>query len=214
MVYFTFFSGVALMGDIESSNVREYMKNNGMLDFFFLVALGTMGFAFTRDYLQYWKKNGLSGKIKFYKSLPISTEVIVVCRQLTFLVIALFNGLIFFASLYFVSSYVREVFDLRDYIAFSMTWFGYSMIVGSVYLYWELGYQEKTYFVLSCLTIIVFVSIPLLLLLIDAPMVLSSIRVVKETGFMLPTITLVIGAASHLVLKKLVVRKLDRRNLT
>lgn len=214
MVYFSLFSGVALIGDIESSNVKDYMKNNGMLDFFFLVALSTMGFAFSRDYLQFWKNNGLSSKIKFYKSLPISTEVIVVCRQITFFIIAVFSGLIFFASLYFVSSYVREIFDLRDYIAFSASWFGYSTIVGSVYLYWELGYKEKTYFALCCLTIILFVSIPLLLLLLDAPMVLSSIRIVKETGFMLSAITLVIGAACHLVLRKLAVRQLDRRNLT
>ncbi|WP_409343213.1 hypothetical protein [Paenibacillus sp. MBLB4367] len=214
MVYFAFFGGTMLFRYIGSAEHKEYVFTNVMIDFIFLTSVGMMGFAFSKDYLKYWKNNRLSSKMKYYKSLPISSEEIVVCRQLTLFITTVFSGLVFFISLYLMTDYVRTAFEPLEYVAFALAWTGYSLILASFFLYVELGYKEKIYFIISCSSILLYMGVPVLLWLLDAHAVQSSIRVVKETGFVLPAITLLLGAASQLLLKKFAVTKLNRRNLT
>jgi hypothetical protein len=213
MVYFTFF--ISMMArDMSSTDHSDYVISNIMLDFMFMISIGMMGFTFSRDYLKYWKNNRLSSKLKFYKSLPISTGEIVVSRLLTLILTAIFSGIIYFASFYLISTEIRSALQGWEYIAFALAWTGYSFIVGSVFVYVELGFKEKTYFWLSCGSVLVFMAVPVILWLLDVHAVQSSIRIVKEYGVLLPAIALTVGAASLLIGKRIAVDKLNRRNMT
>lgn len=213
MLYFAVFGGLSLTQDIEHSELQSFAAEHMILDFFFLAATGIAGFAMSRDYFSYWKDKGLSGKIAFYKSLPIQTNTIVVSRQLSFIIILLFNGVIFFTSLYFANSYLRTTLDYGEYVAFAMSWLGYSMLVGSIYLYWEVGHGEKKYLIFSCLVVVLYMCLPLIMQQFDAPLVLSSIQQVQSTGFMLPVITITLGVIALVAFGKLTMRQLNRRTL-
>jgi len=213
MVYFTFF--ISMMArDMSSTDHSDYVISNIMLDFMFMISIGMMGFAFSRDYMKYWKSNRLSSKMKFYKSLPISTEEIVVCRLLTLIITTIFSGIIFFASFYLFSTEIRTELQAWEYFAFAFAWIGYSFMVGSFFIYVELGFNEKTYFWISCGSIPVFMAVPVILWLLDVHAVQSSIRMVKEHGVLLPAVALTVGMASLLISKRIAVDKLNRRNMT
>ncbi|RAV10463.1 hypothetical protein [Paenibacillus contaminans] len=213
MVYFAFF--ISLMArTMNSTEHSDYVLSNIMLDFMLMVSIGMMGFAFSRDYMKYWKNNRLSSKLKFYRSLPISTEEIVVSRLLTLIVTTIYSGIIYFASFYLISTEIRSAMQGWGYIGFALAWIGYSFTVGSFFIYVELGFKEKTYFWISCGAVPVFMAVPVILWLLDVHAVQSSIRIVKEYGVLLPAIALTVGVASLLIGKRIAVDKLNRRNMT
>jgi uncharacterized membrane protein len=113
-----------------------------------------------------------------------------------------------------ISTEIRSALPAWEYIAFAFAWIGYSFMVGSFFIYMELGFKEKTYFWISFGSVPVFMAVPVILWLLDVHAVQNSIRIVKEYGVLLPAIALTVGAASLLIGKQITVNKLNRRNMT
>jgi hypothetical protein len=125
-------------------------------DFIYLAVLPNMGFLLNRTVLHYWRDDPYSRKLAVWRALPIRVQHIVLGRLILMVLVAAPIALLFFGLQYGLSGSARDMLDPIAYLNFSLFWFAYSLFVGTIYVYCELGFSGKNYFIICCCGILIY----------------------------------------------------------
>jgi len=207
------------LGLISMAMMNEFIttrKMSVMTDFIFLVSFSNCGYMFQRGSKLNWSMEGYTRRLTSLRLLPIRLQDIVTSRVLHMIVSSLLAISIFFVWQYLISWEVRQLLNPLQLIEFGVVWFGFALIITSLYLYIELSKSGKALFIFS--TILVFVY-----LLGSIGVYYQSngknslvgwiIDMIYSAGPALPLVALLIGAVIMKVSMKLGTNNLKTRDL-
>lgn len=215
-----FFALLGLNGSLIGRSVwetKEAAEWNGfaeaMLGFYLIAMSGVLGFGFCRDYRNYWRTSNFTKKLAFLRSLPMKAEVIVSSRLIVMIATSVLMGTAFFTTMYFTAASIQEMLDGEAFVRFALVAWGYAVAIGGGYLYLELGYREKTYFLINLALLPVFFLIPLLFWVTGESLVSRVFALVRETNWVLPAAAIVCGFLILLLLRTIIVRRVRARDI-
>ncbi|ASA25477.1 hypothetical protein [Paenibacillus donghaensis] len=209
MGYIAFFVGI-MMNEIVQSN-----EGHMAVDIMLLSITPLMGFVLNRSAFKYWSEDSYTRMLVYFKSLPIPATVILCKRKIMSVIAFSINGTLCFGLIYAFSKNMRAEMDLGDYIAFTITWIGYGLIVTGLYITFELLFSGKIYLVLTLAVLIVAFGVAFLVQMGGGNLFLYTILCSQEWGLLSPLMwgTLLVGMASVQVFSKWTIHRLKSRDL-
>ncbi|MFD2614908.1 hypothetical protein [Paenibacillus gansuensis] len=199
-----------LAGILQDYQVRE-MKVMFPVDLLFCILASVLGFAFTRDYMLYLKEDTFTKKMALYRTLPLRTEEVVLGRILHILVYTLYNSVTIFTVLYFVSRGLNRQLTPLQYVAFVAALIGFSFVFSAFYIFTELGYSGRTYFWLNMIVVVLLIGGIFLLMMLKVSLTDELIVGIRQYGFLIPGMMLLIGIGSLSYAYQATVRHLSTR---
>lgn len=184
-------------------------------DFIYILILPLLGFVMNQSMFNYWKYNSYTKKMAQWRTMPISAKQIAIGRLIQMTIILFTAQLIFFSSQYILVSAMGSKILLLDFGLYALLWFGYSLMVAVSYIYWEIGYSGKMYFMVSMLycAVILILTIGLGALKFGN-LVFNSLEYIQQGHWWISIVGLVIGIAALLVGVKQLEKRLDKRSYT
>ncbi|MEK3732184.1 hypothetical protein MKX64_06985 [Paenibacillus sp. FSL M8-0334] len=125
------------------------------VDFILFFYVPMMSLWFSRRSFRYLNEDSYTQMLYYYRTLPIPVPVIVYSRLIMGLMAFLFNGLIYYGSIYLISPATRAIMDIPSYLAFVGIWQGIGFLVSGFYIYWEFMVSGKAYFHRALLLILI-----------------------------------------------------------
>lgn len=184
------------------------------LDIFFLYLTPTIGMAQSNAYFSfhYRKSDPFTRRLFFLRSLPISTDAIVLSR---FQLLALSHICllpIFFVLPYIVSETYRDLLQPGQLIMFMFLWFGYSLLISSMFHCFELSTSGKVLFWSGLGFGIVLLLVIVMLRSLNTSVVALAIRLAQEGPFY-PLLIFFTGIVGALLWKKATQKRIANRDL-
>jgi hypothetical protein len=171
--FFMFYA--LLLGLMTQDILRDLSVASIAMDAFFIAATPGLGLLFKRDYFSsYWSTDIFSKRLRYWRQLPIHIRDIVWSKYLHLLLCTLIQAPIFFILFYVTSQYQEVYIHWLSFIAFAYAWTVFGMAGAMAYLYMELTFSGKRYFILSMLSIIPILLLLFILNAIGAPIVITS----------------------------------------
>ena len=208
---------VLMLGDTQTG-APSSKPENAALDVFFIFAVSTFATnSFSRDYLYSWGDT-FTKRLHFLRSLPISAGELVASRVLAMLPALIFNSLVGFVTVYFLSwsfgGRLVQQLGPGEYLAFAGIWVGYAIFFGGAWLYGEFGLHGRTFnwIVFG----IVGCTLPLLFALewlFDLRIVVRTIELVEAYGAWPTVLSLAVGMAAFALWARATVRRIECREL-
>ncbi|WP_213528207.1 hypothetical protein [Paenibacillus sp. J31TS4] len=212
MLFAAFIGTSLIFGAYKVPEVETF--NMVVLDFYFLGLVPSLGFLMlTADYRNYFKQATFSRKLAFLKRYPISTEELVKARVVEYLLTLVVMEIIFFVPVGFVLVQSFGLQTIGEYLLFVAFWTGFSLLIGSWYLYLEMCSREKKYLLVSFLLFIPYVGIPIGMALLGTHLVQGSIWLIGNYGIVPPLLTLAAGFLSLYGFSRLMVKGVQKRDL-
>ncbi|RCX16161.1 ABC-2 family transporter [Fontibacillus phaseoli] len=149
MIYTGGMIGVMLRGREAAGDVLDPMA-----DFLMLILTPFLGFYFSRRSFSYIKEDSYTQMLLYYRTLPISDKTIMVSRLIQLVSALLFNGLILFSVIYSIFLVFDIEITLVQYLAFALTWIGYSLAMNGLFIHLEFTRKGRTYLWLTILLMI------------------------------------------------------------
>ncbi|MEF2966198.1 hypothetical protein V3851_10185 [Paenibacillus sp. M1] len=215
-VIFMVYMGV-MLSIMFQPRVEENLLIHPTVDFLMLLLFPLIGFYFSRRSFNYFKEDSYTQMLLFYRTLPIPVSTIIKSRLIQLFTAILFNGLILFATIYFLSNVFDLKLSLEQYIAFALTWIGFSLAVNGVYIYLELTCKGRTYLWATFLIVIVSVLVSIVVSLYGGSLFKISLNLSRGYGLLSPLMwgalaggLLILGLLSGATRRKLVRRDLIR----
>lgn len=185
-------------------------------NFFILTVVSSLGFSFTKEYMSYWKTDAFTKRLFFLKTMAVSNRVIIYSRFLQILIMVIVMSVAFYSCNYAILAiFGRTVPDLGDFVSLALTWMGYSIVMGSLCVYWELGVHGKAYLLRSLILLPVYAISAYLLWIAAAgrPIWIVTMEWVRHYGLLIPMISLLLAAAAVYVSGHMLAKRLNQRDL-
>ncbi|MGZ7443330.1 hypothetical protein [Paenibacillus sp. TH7-28] len=128
---------------------REASLLKPLADFMLLLLIPFTGFYFSRRSFNYLKEDSYTQMLRFYRTLPIPADAVMLGRIIQLVTAIFFNGVLYFPALYLLSATLRSELSLAGYIAFALTWCGYGLLLNGAYIYFEFLKKGSTYLWMS-----------------------------------------------------------------
>ncbi|MCM3701311.1 hypothetical protein [Paenibacillus macerans] len=128
---------------------REASFLKPLADFMLLLLIPFTGFYFSRRSFNYLKEDSYTQMLRFYRTLPISADAVILGRIIQLVTATLFNGVLFYPGLYLLAASLRSELSSAGYIAFALTWCGYGLLLNGAYIYFEFLKKGSTYLWMS-----------------------------------------------------------------
>ena len=189
-----------------------------LLDFYFLGVAGpvlTLNVLFNKDYSAYWRRDYLTKRLFFLRSLPIGVRELVVGRVLVMLFTLLVMAPCFFVPLYLMSAEPAFGSDPVRYAWFAVLWLGFALFVGGANMYAWLATDGRTNVWVAAVAI---VSIALVVGLLNAAfgvgIVTGTMGLVRAYGPLPSVLSLLAGLGALFLWALAMERRLKRRDLS
>lgn len=184
------------------------------IDLYALLLFPLLGLMATQPYFS-WKSDIYTKKLEIWRTLPIPFRQIALGKYLLYLAIGIPAMIIFFTGFYFaIRSIGSHPIELGSYLQFALFWISYSMIIGYVYLYVELGFKKKIYFWFCVIiSIVVLVALIAFSILLQQSLLLNSYLTIKNGGWWLTATAIAIAALVIPFGLRSIERRLSIRNL-
>ncbi|WP_040952203.1 ABC-2 transporter permease [Gorillibacterium massiliense] len=183
-------------------------------DVAYLAAAAVMGFAMSRDYLEYWKTRPFTRKLTVLCTLPIETKDLVAAKYLTTTRNLLINGLVFFGTQYLISEDIRKTLPGFHYVLFVIFWLGIFIAFTAFYLYLEMGCTEKKYLlsnmIIGAILLLVF---GLINGITGSGLISHSMEWISSYGIAASLLSLLAGLVITAYVAGKTVQKLDNRDV-
>ncbi|GJM74508.1 hypothetical protein HMSSN036_67240 [Paenibacillus macerans] len=127
---------------------REASFLKPLADFLMLLLIPFTGFYFSRRSFNYLKEDSYTQMLRFYRTLPIPADAVMLGRIIQLVTAIFFNGVLYFAALYLLSATLRSELSPAGYIAFALTWCGYGLLLNGAYIYFE--FLKKAAHIFGC----------------------------------------------------------------
>ncbi len=189
------------------------------LDVFFIFALSIFAInSLSRKYLYSWV-DIFSRRLHFLRSLPISTGEIVASRILAMILALIFNSLVGFSTVYFLSwsfgGQLSQQLGPGGYLAFAGVWVGYAIFFGGAWSYAEFGLHGRifnwiVFGIVGC-------TLPLLFMLewlFNPRIVTRMIYLVEAYGALPAVLAIIAGTTGFSLWARATMRRIERRELS
>jgi hypothetical protein len=209
MIYTGGMGGVMLLGQQQTDFL------NPLADAYFLIMAPFQGFLFSRRSFRYIHDDSYTQMLAYYRRLPIPEQTVMWSRLQQSLMAFAYNGIFFYGSLYVVGLH-SEGFRWDQYLAFSVTWTGYGLLMTGFYIYGEFLHSGKKYLLLSMLFIPFTVVISILIRMTGSHGLQLVIDMSQSWSVLSPImwIALVVGLAGLWLFSRLTLKKLSCRDLS
>ncbi|WNQ11852.1 hypothetical protein MJA45_02005 [Paenibacillus aurantius] len=144
-------------------DVSEDASNGVLVDVLFLLLSMIQGMTMNISHAGYWKTRPYTAKLKWMKSLPVTDREITGSRFLVLGVTLLWNLLVFYISLLFLSRAPEGGLTGGYGLAFVALWLWAPLLIGACCAYFELVMKEKNYLILISVLTVVIITVPVLL---------------------------------------------------
>ena len=142
-----------------------------LLDFVLLFFAQVFGLGFTKfNFTNPFRQDPYTKKVRVLRRMPISCTDIVNARYLQMLVVAVVNTLAFLLPAYMLSSAAQQMIAWPEFLTFCYMIYCFSVAMGSFYVYLELGYSGKRYFLICLMAIILSILLLVLLVVSHSPL--------------------------------------------
>lgn len=209
IIYMGFFVGLML------GQLRQDTRLGLLADLMFWAVASMVGYYFSRRIAKYIAEDSYTHTLAYYRTLPISANVLASARVLQLLLATLLNGMLLFGIMYASSASLREQLDLGAYLVFALIWTGFGLTLNGLYVAMEFLLKGKAYFWSSLVLMIGIMLSVLALHVSDVHVVESSIRISADQGAASPAmwVLLALGAVSVCASYIVIARRLPRRDL-
>jgi hypothetical protein len=181
-------------------------------DFVYLSVLPSMSFLMNRSLIKYWLNDPYTRKIAYWRTMPIGLTSIVLARMMQLVTVLVVVGLFFFTSQYLLLNELRELLSPGEYVYFALTWLGYSLAIGSTYVYFEQAINGKLYLMICVGYLVLFGSAVLILWTSDVQVLKSSIEAAQRHNIIWPAGALAIGVSVMFITGIALRKRLATRN--
>ena len=184
-------------------------------DYLFLLVCVVLGAdTISRYYTLNWR-DIFSSRLIFFRSLPISTWTLVGSRVISMLFALVLNALAFFLPVFFLSG-LGEGLGTETYLWFCGVWIGYGLLGSGLCLLLEFSVSGKVYALISYgFAIPLMVVVALLEWTVDLSLVGRMAQLAQSSYGALPAIfSILAGGATFLLLSRMTVRRLGKRDLS
>lgn len=191
---------------------------NISLDIFYLLLIPVIGLAQSRAYFsyRYLISDPFTQRLFFLQSLPISVNAIVLSRFLLLGLSHIGNLSLFLVLPYIAAESYRALLSPGQFILFMLIWFGYSLILGSMYHYLELSTSGQTLFWwgfgLTLFLAVIVLVVSTILQAFDTSIVLFTLRL-AQGGSLYPLLIFVTGIAGAFLWKTATQNRIEKRDL-
>ncbi|UVI28973.1 hypothetical protein [Paenibacillus spongiae] len=184
-----------------------------LIDFFYLTILPNMGFIMNRVMFRYWHNDPYTRKLAYWRTMPIGLLSLVISRMILLLTTLLIVGTIFFTLQYFLVGGLREAMNPGQYLLFAACWWAYSLIAGSLYMFFEQAYNGKVYFIICLCSLLIYFPLLMLCWWIGFHPVSDSMQLAQNSNPIGAIVMLIAGAAAFMASGHFVKNKLGTRSL-
>ncbi|MNS24432.1 hypothetical protein D3C72_562790 [compost metagenome] len=184
-------------------------------DFMLLLLVPLTGFLFCRRGFRYLKDDTYTKMLYYYRILPIPLNFVMSSRIIQLLFALVFNNIIFFGFMLFMSySYWVELSTV-GYISFVLTWVGYGLLMTGSYIYYEFLKRGVIYMWASIIVNGLVASLAFVVYLSGGNLVRFVIEYSKQYGLLSPLMwgTLVVGGLVLSIICRITLRKMAKRDL-
>lgn len=215
MLFVAYMALVSSLAPSETDSDWEVKLLSFLQDVTALGAFSVMGFAISRDYLNFKRNRPFTKRLAVLSCLPIRSDEIVYARYMVAARNVAVSGTTFFTLQYWISDEeVRVQLPGFEFVQYALLLLGFVLFLTSAYLCLEMGQSEKRYR-LSCFVI----GIGMILLLgvfawlLDFSVVAGSKELVRDYGWAASALSMVLGITASAILARMTVRILDNRDL-
>ncbi|QHT59613.1 hypothetical protein GXP70_06370 [Paenibacillus lycopersici] len=195
------------------SDPGEEQSYSWAVDFLYLTLMPIMGFLMNRNTLNCWNRDPYTRRLAYYRTLPISWNTIVVSRMLQHAIVLTIVFAFYFTLQYLLSGFMREQLAVGDYVLFVLIWYGYALMAGATYIFFELTLKGNAYIIVCFLYVIVYALIDLILWATHTNLIESTIAAAREHHYAWPVLSVVLGAALAVLLGALTRMRVVKRGL-
>jgi hypothetical protein len=216
-VIFMVYTGGAIGTLIESGLSHQDMEPffSPFVDIMMLILIPMLGFYFSRKSFKYLTEDSYTQMLVYFRTLPIAPNVIMRARHIQLGIAFILNSIIFFTVIYVISYHIRLQLSLLPFMAFALTWIGYSIAINGLYIYLEFLYNGKKYFWMTMFIMLVTVIVGLGIHFMGVNILELTLDSTKAYGFRSPFmwVTLIGGVVTLVLCGKLTLHKLQMRDL-
>ncbi|WP_424767480.1 hypothetical protein [Paenibacillus sp. sgz302251] len=210
VIYMLLFSIPLFMADFAGE--RETTMN-WATDFIYLSLLPCLGFVINKSMMGYWKEDTFTKKMAHWHTMPITSKQIVLGRLIHLTIVLLASQLIFFA-LQYTYFYVNEAnLSILDFMLYGLSWFLYSLSMAIAYIYWEIGYPGKTYFLVNFIYIFGFLALSVCLSIFKVGnIVVNSFHLIEDGNWWIVLVALAVCIAAIFIGINRMENRLEKRS--
>ncbi|TXK76402.1 hypothetical protein [Paenibacillus sp. N3.4] len=184
------------------------------LNFFVMAIVPVWGFPISRALLKCKSNDVYTRKLAYLKTMPISDKVLIWSRFIQGTLMTCAMALLVF-TLYFTALAItgKLTLNLLECALFMLVWVGYSLIVSSLYVSWELTLKGKSYFMMNLILLPIYVVGAIgLWMLLKQSIWAAIMDGVRNYHVYLPIISLLLGALAIVVSANGLTKRLARRD--
>ena len=189
--------------------------NGVTMNFFVLAIIPMWGFPISKAFMNYKKTDLYTKKIAYLKTLPISNQVIIWSRFIQTAMLVMAMASVVFIPYFTILDYSGKLpLSFLECVAFTLVWAGFSLLIGSFYISWELGMPGKAYFI-RCLLIMPLFAIGAYVFwwLFGQSLWLVMMEWIHDFQFLLPIGALLISFLSIVAVASWLEKRLEKRDL-
>lgn len=214
ILFFVYFSLVM------SPVLRDLIRDNDgggssswIGDFLYVTLMPCLGFMMSRGMMKYWQNDPYTRKLAYWRTLPISLTSIVLARLLQQAVVLLIVAFFFFGVQYAFVKELRGMLNIGEYMLFILIWLGYSLAIGSSYIYFEQTVSGRQYLIVCIAYLVLYVIVVLGLRLSGVALLMETLQAAERHTIWLPAGMAIVGiavmiASGIMLRKRLAVRSL------
>lgn len=184
-----------------------------MIDFMYFTLMPNFGYLMNRTIFSYWRDDSFTKKLAYWRSLPIPFSHMTAGRLLMMLCMTLISWILFFGVQYAMIHDLREQVSLLLYFYGSLFWLGYSIIMGTVFIYWEQGFGGKVFFIMCWVSFLLYGLITYAVHSFTPSLVAAMLESSKEGFGPLPLLAILLAVIVLWVGQITITRKIARRSL-
>lgn len=205
------YTGVMLMDSAQTGAVdRVFKQLTG--EWVMLAMLSSLGFVFTKEYFNYYKKNAFTRRLAYFRKLPITNREIVAARYMVFSVTLPFMSIMFYLPFYLMIHYGGGI-TLQQFLGALPIWLGISVLLGAAFLHLELGVSGRKYLVITMISMLIVLLLLIALGMAGIHLYSGSLYLSEHYKLWPGLLLLPVSMLLAWLIAKRTVRRLDKRDL-
>lgn len=202
---------VPMMNNVLIGDSDQMM--NWATDFLYLTFLPILGFVINQTMMRYWKEDSYTRKMALWRILPISSRQIALGRIIQLSVVLFCAHLVYFILQFVLVRSMGAELSVVTFIQYAVFWFGYSLTIAIIYVYWEIGHSGKTYFFSNLIYIAVLLIVTVCFTTFNGgTMVASTLHAIEDGSWWLPIIAIAVCVIAILIGVNRIENRLESRS--
>lgn len=186
-----------------------------VVDTLFLAVVPMMGFFASKRSMRCMQDNSYTQMLLYYKTLPIPFKSVVTSRVLQALSALIINGILFYGVFYLAAKGLNYPINGWGYMAFALTWTGFALLMTGPYMYFEFLHSGRVYMGMCLVHGILSILAAVVIAYSKGNLFNYVVDISKREALLSPLMwgSLIVGICSLLVFSRIVLKRLEVRDL-